>query len=91
MAGKSIVAVAPHGNNAVLHGVFSLKATGMKAFPRQGKRATWYYIAMLNGTPVVRDGQLPVFWHRRVAREEFKDWKGVTIARCRVEVHSDPV
>lgn len=56
-------------------------------FPRyKGKWPEWYYIATLNGRPVLRDGQVPIYWRKKVAAEDFKDWTGVKIERCRVVI-----
>jgi hypothetical protein len=56
-------------------------------FPNpQARWPRWYYIVTRYGMPVVRDGQVPVFWMHKTAKESFKDWKDIKIERCRVEI-----
>lgn len=57
-----------------------------KILPKQGKWPTWYYIAMEDGKPILRDGQVPIYWMKKVAVADFKDWSGAIIKRCRVTV-----
>lgn len=47
-----------------------------------------YYIAVYEKTrqPVIESGQVPVFWHRKVALEHFKEWKSVKVVRCTIDI-----
>lgn len=47
-----------------------------------------YYIVVYttNNGPVIEGGQVPVFWHRKTAKEHFKSWKNVKVVRCTIDI-----
>lgn len=60
----------------------------MSKTARHHKAKRWpirYYIAVdEKGKPILRDAQVPIFWRKGVAKDEFKNWPGSKIKRCSI-------
>ena len=56
-----------------------------KRHPKAKRWPTRYYVAVDDkGSPIVRDAQVPIYWQKKVAKDDFHNWSGTVIKRCSI-------